>query len=465
MSNTYTHGPLGPMFVRTALPIIFLMAMNGLLTVVDAIFLGVFVGAEALSAVTLMFPLFMLIVALSSLVSNGMASVLARHLGANAIGQARAEFVGAHGLSLIVCLILVVLFLAGAGPLTLAAANGSETLARMGHIYLSIAVFSSPIAFALAVQSTALRVEGKVGLMAMTGLLVTLANLALNYVLIAVMGLGVAGSALGTAIAQAIALLVILGFRMGKTSPLRLADLDWSRLSTGWPGFLALGAPQSLSFVGLSLGSGAVIFMLQTVDTGHYDTTVAAYGIVMRILSFAFLVLMGMSQALQAIVGNNYGAGLWRRSDRILVIAMVCGLIYTAGSEILLVSLRHHWGGMFVSDPAVIADVARIMPMMVALYALAGPQTMISTYFQAIGDAPRAAILGLGRTYLFVLPLTLTLPLVFGESGIWMVNPVAECLMLGVTTAVLCRNARRTGAAWGLFHGHKPAPPAASTAE
>ena len=59
MNNTYTHGPLGPVFVRTALPIIFLMAMNGLLTVVDAIYLGVFVGADALSAVTLMFPLFM----------------------------------------------------------------------------------------------------------------------------------------------------------------------------------------------------------------------------------------------------------------------------------------------------------------------------------------------------------------------------------------------------------------------
>ncbi|WP_417491069.1 MATE family efflux transporter [Maricaulis sp.] len=465
MSNTYTHGPLGPLFTRTALPIIFLMAMNGLLTVVDAIFLGVFVGADALSAVTLMFPLFMLIVALSSLVANGMASVLARHLGANDIARARAEFVGAHGLSLIVCLILVALFLAGARPLTLAAANGSQTLTDMGHVYLSIAVFSSPITFALTVQSTALRVEGKVGLMAMTGLLVTLANLALNYVLIAVMGLGVAGSALGTAFAQAIALVVILVFRMGKTSPLRLAGLDWSRLGTGWPGFLALGAPQSLSFVGLSLGSGAVIFMLQIVDTGHYDTTVAAYGIVMRILSFAFLVLMGMSQALQAIVGNNFGAGLWQRSDRILLIAIVCGLVYTAGAEVLLISLRNHWGSLFVDDPAVIADVARIMPMMVALYALAGPQTMISTYFQAIGDAPRAAILGLGRTYLFVLPLTLTLPLVLGESGIWMVNATAECLMLGLTATVLSHNARRTGAIWGLFHGHKAPPQVASLAE
>tara|TARA_R110000868_G_scaffold53744_5_gene168562 strand:+ start:1496 stop:2890 length:1395 start_codon:yes stop_codon:yes gene_type:complete len=460
MSNTYTHGPLGPIFVRTALPIIFLMAMNGLLTVVDAIFLGVYVGPDALGAVTLMFPLFMLIVALSTLVANGMASVLARHLGAGDIARSRAEFVGAHGLSAIVCALLISLFLAVAQPLTLAAANGSQTLAHMGWVYLSISVFSSPIGFALAIHSTALRVEGRVGLMAITGLLVTLANLALNYVLIAILDMGVAGSALGTALAQAVALIAILIFRLGKSSPLRLPGLDWRYLGTGWAGFLALGAPSSLTFVGLSLGSGAVIFMLQTVNVANYDATIAAYGIVMRIMSFAFLVLMGMSQALQAIVGNNYGAKLFSRSDRALVIAIISGLIYSAGAEVLLLTLRGQWGSLFVDDPAVIAQVAHMLPLMLPLYFFSGPQIMISSYFQAIGDAPRAAILGLSRTYAFTLPLTLCLPLVFGETGVWVVGPVAEFLMLGLTATVLMLTARKTGHAWGLFRSHSAATPA-----
>ena len=463
MSNPYTQGPIGPLFVRTALPIIFLMAMNGLLTVVDAIFLGVYVGPEALGAVTLMFPLFMLILALSTLVANGMASVLARHIGAGDFDRSRAEFVGAHGLSAIVCVLLIGLFLVVAEPLTLAAANGSQTLARMGWVYLSISVFSSPITFALAIHSTALRVEGRVGLMAITGGLVTLANVGLNYLLIAIMGMGVAGSALGTLLAQAVALLAILAFRLGKSSPLRLADLDWRRLGVGWPGFLALGAPSSLTFVGLSLGSAAVILMLQTVNVANYEATIAAYGIVMRIFSFAFMVLMGMSHALQAIVGNNFGAKLFARSDRALVIAIICGLIYSASTEILLISLRGYWGSLFVDDPAVVAQIAYMLPLMLPLYLFSGPQIMISSYFQAIGDAPRAAILGLSRTYLFTLPLTLTLPLIFGETGIWIVGPVAECLMLGLTATVLALTARKTGFAWGLFRmgsTHTPAPAA-----
>ena len=86
----YLEGPIGPLFARTALPIVFLMSVNGLLTVVDAIFLGVFVGADALAAVTLMFPIVMICLALATLVANGMASVLARQLGA-------ADHAGAPG--------------------------------------------------------------------------------------------------------------------------------------------------------------------------------------------------------------------------------------------------------------------------------------------------------------------------------------------------------------------------------
>ena len=96
-TNTFLDDPLGPVYFRTALPIIFVMAMSGLLAVADALFLGYYVGPGALAAVTLMFPLYMLIIALSTLVSGGMSSLLARRLGAHDIAQARAVFAGAHG--------------------------------------------------------------------------------------------------------------------------------------------------------------------------------------------------------------------------------------------------------------------------------------------------------------------------------------------------------------------------------
>ncbi|MGQ7363990.1 MATE family efflux transporter, partial [Streptococcus suis] len=87
-------------------------------------------------------------------------------------------------------------------PLALRLANGSAEPARMGHDFLSITVYASPLLFLLSIHSDALRVEGRVTAMAIAGVLVTLANIAFNYVLIVDFRLGVGGSAWGTVLAQ-----------------------------------------------------------------------------------------------------------------------------------------------------------------------------------------------------------------------------------------------------------------------
>ena len=86
------------------------MAMNGLLSIADAVFLGRFVGADAMAAVSLAFPVIMLAIALSTLVSGGMSSLLARHLGAGGRTEAEALFARTHGLSLCVSLALIAAF-------------------------------------------------------------------------------------------------------------------------------------------------------------------------------------------------------------------------------------------------------------------------------------------------------------------------------------------------------------------
>jgi len=354
----------------------------------------------------------------------------------------------------VTCLVLLVLFLLGGRPLVMLAADGSQSLTGYGYRYLLITVIASPLAFAISLQSTALRVEGRVAFMAIMGALVTLANIALNFMLIAGLGWGVAGSAIGTAIAQAIGLAVILAYRASGRCDLPALALPWHCWREGWRSFLALGAPQSLAFLGLSLGSGTVILMLQNTAVENYDATIAAYGIATRLLSFSFLGLMGMAQALQAIVGNNFGAGRPDRVGATLRLAVICALVYSAGAQAIFSLLSTQLAGLFVTDPAVIAEVGRILPVIVAAYVLAGPAVMISTHFQALGDAPRAAILSLSRTYLFAIPLTLLLPLGFGETGIWLASPGAEVLMLVLTLAVLAHTRWRKGYRFGLVPRH-----------
>lgn len=452
-TNTFTDGPLSSIYLKTALPIIFVMGMNGLLSVADALFLGIYVGPDALAAVTLMFPIYMLIVALSTLVANGMSSLLARSLGAGDIDEARTTFAGAHGLAVALGAILILLFIFFGQPVALLAAGGSETLAQMGLVYLQITVFFSPLLFVLSVNSDALRNEGRVGFMATMSLLVSIANISFNYILIAILDMDVAGSAFGTAAAQALAFAIIFAFRVFGETTLRPATLLSHSMREKWGRILALGAPQSLNFVGLALGSAAIIAALQWVGRPGYADTITAYGIITRVITFAFLPLLGLSFAMQTITGNNYGAELWQRSDASLRVALWVAFVYCAVVQAIVTSAPGQIASAFVGDMAVIMEVERILPVMTSVFFLVGPLMMIATYFQAIGLAGKAALLSLTKPYALAIPLTFLLPFLFGEIGIWYAGPIAEVIMLGVTAFVLWQAVQKTGLKWGIFHG------------
>jgi putative MATE family efflux protein len=449
--NPFLVRSLPGLFLRTAAPIVFIMGMNGLLTVVDAYFLGTFVGADALTAVTLLFPVYMLLVALSTVVASGLASVLARLLGAGDHAAARRAYVAAHALALVVCAAVVAAFLAVGGPLTLWVANGAVPLAAMGHTYIAILVFAAPVSFFLGLNADALRCEGRMGLMAATSLVATLANVVFNYLLIVVFDFGVAGSAWGTVMAQTLALAAVLVFRIAGETPIPLASLRLDGWNRDWPRILALGAPQSLSFVGIACASAAIIAMLQVWAVEAYAETVAAYGVMTRIMTFAFLPLMGLNMAVQTITGNNFGAGLYVRSDASLRLGVTIALVYCAVLQVVFMTQAAALGTVFVDDPAAVAAIARILPVATMAYVLAGPILVLAGYFQAIGDAGRAAVLSITRTYAFAIPLTFALPPLLGEAGIWLASPASEVLMLGVVAVLLVRSRTRTGFRWGVF--------------
>lgn len=451
-SNSFTNGSLGKIYFKTALPIIFVMGMNGLLSVADALFLGIYVGPDALAAVTLMFPIYMLIVALSTLVSNGMSSILARFLGAENIDGARGVFAGAHGMALFLGVLLIGLFVFLGHDMTLLVAGGEENLAQMGLTYLAITVYFSPLLFVLSIHSDALRNEGRIGFMTAMSLLVSVTNIGFNYLLIVVFELGVAGSACGTAAAQALAFVIIFAFRFIGQTYLRPSNILSHSLKGHWGSIVALGAPQSLSFLGLALGSVAIIAALQWIGSENYTHTISAYGIITRVITFAFLPLLGLSFAMQTITGNNYGAELFQRSDKSLQLALWISLIYCSLVQIIVMNTPDLIAGYFVDDHNVIAEVARILPIMTSVFFIMGPLMMIASYFQAIGSAKYAAILGLTKPYLFAIPLTFLMPIWFGQVGIWYAGPFAELLLLGLTAFILWRLAIKMHLRWGIFH-------------
>lgn len=453
--NSYLSGSMPLLFLRTAGPMTFVMAATGLQTIIDGYFLGIYVGAEALAAVTLMFPLFMFLNAIATLVSNGMASQLARRLGLGDLVEARRIFVSAHALSILMCIPFIGGFALWGPQLVASLANGSQRIADMSYEFMSILVFASPLLFVLSLHSATLRCEGRLAFMAIGSIVLSLANIGFNYLMIVVLDYGVAGAAIGTAAAQGIAVLSFVLYRSLASLPLKWSEMVLRGWNTGWTRFLALGAPQSLSFIGFSLTSAATILALQIWQPARYDATIAALGIANRIFSFAFLPLFGLSLAMQAIVGNNYGAGLFGRSDAALRLSLIVSAGFCAAVELGAHLGSYQIGRFFVDDPAAWAEMVRLMPYFAALYVITGPVMMITFYYQAIGDATRSAIVGLTRMYLFTIPLTFILPVFFGEMGIWLSGPVASVMQIALTAIVLFQAQKARGLRWGLFRASR----------
>lgn len=437
--NRFLRQSPGRVFVANALPMMFIMLMNGLLNITDAVFLGHFVGTDAMTAIGIVFPAIMVLIALSTLVSGGMSSLLARQLGAGDIDAGGATMARAHGLALAVSVLVAVAFLFAGRAVADQLAASDPAISGMAFTYLAITVFASPLQFSLGLHADVWRNEGRAGLVAMLSVGVTLANIVLNYVLIRHLGLGVAGSAWGTVLAQGLGLGLLLWLRLRGRGVVPLQALFANRWCGDWNRIAALGAPLSLSFIGMALVASCVILSLRLTAGSAYADTVAAYGIVTRVLGFAYLPSMAFALALQSIAGNNWGAGLHDRARSALQIAMATAFAYCLCMEAVFLTGGRIIGSVFINDPGIAAQVATILRPMAVFYLLTGPVLVLALYFQAIGQPQRAGLLTLSKSFVLLPALIAAFAAMKGAGAIWFAFPLADGLMALLAIAIFIR--------------------------
>ncbi|WP_255266438.1 MATE family efflux transporter [Thioclava sp. ES.031] len=414
------------------------MSTGGLLNVIDGIFVGRFIGAQALAAVSLAFPVVMLLTALTALSGGGMSSLLARHLGAGQRREAGAVFARAHGLALALSAVLIILALTAGPALISTLAAGNDAVAGPAQSYLLILILGAPVQFALGLHADALRNEGRAGLIAALSVLVNLLNIGANYVAIVLLGLGVAGSALGTVSAQILGLALVLVVRARDRELLPLGALWRSSWLSGWGRILALGLPLCLNFIGMALVSSTVLLVIGTTAAGH-ASYIAAYGVVTRLLGLAYLPQMAIALSTQSITGNNAGAGRMDRASAALRMAISVAFLWCAGVALTCLVAGDALGAMFSKDPEVVTAVATILRPMVALYVITGPILVLAMHFQAMGHPLRTAALTLVKPWLLVPALLVLMNALAGIEGLWFAFPIADAVLLLLALTLIVR--------------------------
>ncbi|MGN6493919.1 MAG: MATE family efflux transporter [Agriterribacter sp.] len=424
---------LWTLMVKMSMPGIAGMLVIAANSFVDAIYVGRFIGSEALAGVSMCIPLMVLNTALLNLIAAGANSLLSRSIGSK--DKAVQESIFAHVLLLSIAgsLLLMIsgIFFA---PRIIAITGAAGDVLRYGIQYYVISQAGCFFSIFGLASSGLIRAEGQIKramLISMTGVAI---NALLNPLFIVGLQMGVQGSALATVFSMFFyCLLTTRYFLSGKSLvAVRINRNIWS--GNMFRNILAVG----LSAMLMQLSSFIrQLFLFKAVTRYGTEVQVVLFSAIYRLFSFSIIPVFGMLQALQPIVGINYGAGQQKRSTEAFTVFLTgcIGLMML----VALPSFIFPEEMLRLLIPGISIDDAGIFYFrMVLLVLLVAPVSSVSVvYLQATGSAKWSARLAGGREIILFLPLVLLLPAFYGHAGVYYTLVIENLLYMLIVLSVL----------------------------
>ncbi len=401
------------------------MVAGAVYNIVDRIFVGQFVGANGLAAISTAFPTMLLMFAFSLLIGVGGSSRVAILRGA---GRRRpAEQALAHSVMLLALVGVFGMALSFFAVDTLLRLSGaSDNVLPMAEAYLHIILLGGPLALMGSGINSLIRACGSPRYAMATQIIGASANVVLDAVFIYGMGMGVEGAAYGTVIAQGAATLTGLAYFLSKSTPLKIRMHFVLR-----PRFKVIKKICAVGSAPFFMELSFVVFMTlmnQIIYKYGGDIGLSALGIFFSLDSMLFLPAMAIGEAAQPIIGYNYGAG---KPERVIK-TVKCALMLATGFYVVSFTFAEIFAaqliGMFSTDPGLLAIGVPGMRISYIGLILFGLPIVTNSALQGLGKAKMSLLLSLLRQGLFLYIPLLTLPHYFGIWGVWMSFPAGDIL-------------------------------------
>lgn len=409
--------------------------VNVLYNIVDRIFIGQGVGALAISGLALTFPITTLTSALGMLVGAGAAARISISLG-----QKRkdiAEKILGNSLLLIVILNTIfisliyayideILFAFGASENTLPYARDYLKIVLLGNVFISLCYSFNNM----------MRASGYPRKAMITMLIGAVLNVILVPIFIYVFKKGIAGVAWATVISMFIGMLFVMFHFVQKDSLIRLKfenirfnkDIILAIVSIGFSPFSMQVAASSV----------AVLLNTSLMKYGG-DLAIGAFGILNSMLMLIVMLVVGLNQGIQPIIGYNFGAKNHGRVRETFNYSIRVATIITCVGFVIGFFFPRLFANAFTTDSALLDIAENGIRIATISLPVVGFQIVASGFYQSIGRAKEAIIQGLSRQLLFLAPSLLIIPPIFGLNGVWLSMPVSDFLAT-MLSFILVRN-------------------------
>ena len=416
---------ISKLFIKFSIPAILSLTIAGVQTMVDGIFLGNFVGTNAMASVNIAAPFMQLMIGMNLIIGIGGASYIGRSLGEGQVKRAQDIFKSAClfmiGLSIV---ILVLGFTFSHQLASFLGAN--DVLLADSSTYIKILALFAPFIGLSFILGVFVRCIGKPNVYLISSVASLFANIILNYVLIKQLKLGIVGAPIATGLSFTTSFLIAAIPFIKKSAVLNFFTGKFNWKLTGQ--LLYNGSSEGVSSLAAAISTFVfnMAFMRIAGEVG-----VSAFTAIGYISLFASLIVVGVSAGIGPVISYNYGAQLHDRVKQMMNISCKMAMIMGTALVVLIFLFGKYLIMMFVSDNEAVLDLALHGSKIYAFtFFFNGLNILFSGYFTSIGDALSSIIVAVCRGMIFILLGISILPQFIGISGVWMTVPVAEVLTL-----------------------------------
>ena len=416
---------------KVSVPIMISMLVQALYNVVDSMFVAKY-DPDALTAVSLAYPIQVLMIAVSTGLGVGINSLISRRLGEKRVEDARDAAKNGFFLLLLGYLLFLIFGLFFDG-LFFRMSTKDETLRALGETYTGIVtIFSFGLFFSIGFERL-VQATGNTMLSMIMQLVGAITNIILDPIMIfgycGCPEMGIAGAAIATVIGQMFSM--VLGFILNQTKnpELKLSFRRFRPKGETMKNILTVGFP---SIIVQSISSVmSMLFNLILMPFGN--AAVSVLGVYFKLQSFVFMPVFGLSNGLVAIVGYNYGARLKKRVYESVKVALVYAIVIMAAGMALFMAIPNVLMGLFdkTADGSIGAIGAPALRIISTHFILAGIGITLSTVFQAIGKGFYSLIMSLCRQLIVLIPVAWLLSRA-GLETTWWAFPIAEVVSLTI---------------------------------
>lgn len=397
--------------------------------VIDTMFVGNFIGPDAIGAINVVLPIAFFISALGLAIGVGGGSIISRALGANNPSLANRTFGNQITLTFLLTAALAVVGLVFTETL-IPMFGGKGELYGLAKIYYQIVLYGVPIQGLVMMGNNVMRAEGKPRNAMIAMIIPSVTNLLMDYILIVHYDYGMAGAGWATVSSYVLSIIYIGWYYLSGESAVHV---KWMYLKLQWEVVKEIIALGTVTLARQAMVSVTYLMLNNILFSLGGETSVTVYGIIGRMLMFALFPVIGITHGFLPIAGYNYGAKLYDRVKESIwkAILAACGLgllvfLFIGFYPTAIVSA-------FTQDAILLEKTPNAMRIVFAATPIIGIQLIGAAYFQAVGKAVPALLLTLTRQGFFFIPLLLILPNYYGELGVWISFPLSDLISTVVT--------------------------------